>query len=74
MPGVDLGRFALLMTLTGGIAVLAPLLFGALNTLFPDHATAPSGEVFAARLWVMLVASCVTAIAVGTELGFAGWV
>jgi hypothetical protein len=41
VPGVDLGRFGLLMAVVGGITVLAPLLFGALNSLFPLRYTGP---------------------------------
>jgi hypothetical protein len=74
VPGVELGRFALLMALVGGITVLAPLLFGALNSLFPDKDTPPAGEVVAARLWVMLLPSCLTVFAVGAEMGIVGWV
>jgi hypothetical protein len=74
VPGVDLGRFALVMALAGGITVLAPLLFGALNSLFPDRDTPPAGEVVAARLWVMLLPSCLTVFAVGAEIGIVGWV
>ena len=75
VPGVDLSRFALLMVLAGGLTTLAPLLFAALNSLFParyDPAAAPPGEVSAARLWVMLLASCVTVFAMGAELGYVG--
>jgi hypothetical protein len=74
VPGVDLGRFALLITLVGALAVLAPLLFSALNTQFPDNDSAPPGEVVAARLWVMVVATSLTVFAVGAEIGFVGWV
>lgn len=34
LPGVDLGRFSLLLAVAGGITVGAPLLFGALNYRF----------------------------------------
>lgn len=34
LPGVDLGRFSLLITVAGGITVAAPLVFGALNYRF----------------------------------------
>jgi hypothetical protein len=101
IPGVDLGRFGLLMAAVGGITVVAPLLFAALNSLFPpeqgaadqagqaglagtgtstaETATAAAGstqagEVAEARLWVMVVASCLTVFAVGAELGIVGWV
>ena len=37
VPGVDLTRFGLLMALVGGLTTLAPLLFGALNSLFPER-------------------------------------
>jgi len=74
VPGVDLGRFTLLMTLLGGLAVLAPLLFSALKNQFPAKAPAPPGEVIAAKLWVMAVASCLIAFAVGAETCFVGWV
>jgi hypothetical protein len=75
VPGVDLARFGLLMALVGGLTTLAPLLFAALNALFPprcDATAAPPGEVSAASLWVMLLASCVTVFAIGAELGYAG--
>ncbi len=77
VPGVDLTRFGLLMALVGGITTLAPLLFGALNSLFPAKDAgepAPSGEVIAASLWVMLLASCLTVFAIGAEIGFVGLV
>jgi hypothetical protein len=32
LPGVDLGRFSLLIALAGGITVIAPLVFGTLNS------------------------------------------
>ena len=75
VPGVDLTRFGLLMALVGGLTTLAPLLFGAVNSLFPAKAVggpAPAGEVIAARLWVMLLASCLTVFAIGVEIGFVG--
>jgi hypothetical protein len=31
--------------------------------------TAPKGEVVAARLWVMLLAGCLTVFAIGAEVG-----
>ena len=77
VPGVDLTRFGLLMALVGGLTTLAPLLFGAVNSLFPAKNTgepAPTGEVVAARLWVMLLASCLTVFAIGAEIGFVGLV
>ena len=77
VPGVDLTRFGLLMALAGGLTTLAPLLFGAVNSLFPAKDTgepAPTGEVVAARLWVMLLASCLTVFAIGAEIGFVGLV
>jgi hypothetical protein len=77
VPGVDLSRIGLLMALAGGLTVLAPLLFGALNSLFPERKAgepAPAGEVIAARLWVMLLASCLTVFAIGAEIGFVGLV
>jgi hypothetical protein len=75
VPGVDLTRFGLLMALVGGLTTLAPLLFGAVNSLFPAKAVsgpAPAGAVVAARLWVMLLASCLTVFAIGVEIGFVG--
>jgi hypothetical protein len=77
VPGVDLSRFALLMALVAGLTTLAPLLFSALNSLFPARNVAqpaPAGEVVAASLWVMLAASCLTVVAIGAETGFVGWV
>jgi hypothetical protein len=77
VPGVDLTRFGLLMALVGGLTTLAPLLFGALNSLFPEREPAepaPTGEVIAASLWVMLLASCLTVFAIGAEIGFVGLV
>ncbi|MGH3247990.1 MAG: hypothetical protein ACRDOI_17565, partial [Trebonia sp.] len=77
VPGVDLTRFGLLMALAGGLTTLAPLLFGAVNSLFPERKAAepvPPGEVIAARLWVMLLASCLTVFAIGAEIGFVGLV
>jgi hypothetical protein len=35
-------------------------------------APAPSGEVIAASLWVMLLASGLTVFAIGAEIGFVG--
>ena len=77
VPGVDLTRFGLLMALVGGLTVIAPLLFGAVNALFPAKDVvdaAPAGEVVATRLWVMLLASCLTVFAIGAEIGFVGLV
>jgi hypothetical protein len=77
VPGVDLSKFALLMVLAGGLTTLAPLLFSALNSLFPagDEAKpAPANQAVAASLWVMLAASCLTVFAIGAEIGFTGWV
>ncbi len=77
VPGVDLSKFGLLMALAGGLTTLAPLLFSALNSLFPAKrppAPAPADEVVAASLWVMLLASCLTVVAIGAEIGFVGWV
>jgi hypothetical protein len=77
VPGVDLTRFGLLMALVGGLTTLAPLLFSALNSLFAAKQVGepvPAGEVIAARLWVMLLASCLTVFAIGAEIGFVGLV
>ncbi|HEY6494265.1 MAG TPA: hypothetical protein VIZ43_13390 [Trebonia sp.] len=77
VPGVDLTRFGLLMALVGGLATFAPLVFSALNSLFAPKGVAepvPVGEVIAARLWVMLLASCLTVFAIGAEIGFVGLV
>jgi len=77
VPGVDLSRFGLLMALAGGLTTLAPLVFAMVNWWFPSKAVpvhAPKGEVFAARLWVMLLAGCLTVAAIGAEVGFVGWV
>ena len=77
VPGVDLTRIGLLMALVGGLTTIAPLLFGALNSLFPARKPgepAPTGEVTAASLWVMLLASCLTVFAIGAEIGFVGLV
>jgi hypothetical protein len=77
VPGVDLTRFGLLMVLVGALTTFAPLLFGAINSLFPAKnvgAAAPAGDVVAARLWVMLLASCLTVFAIGAEIGFVGLV
>ena len=78
VPGVDLTRIGLLMALVGGLTTIAPLLFGALNSLFPERkrrrCQAPTGEVTAASLWVMLLASCLTVFAIGAEIGFVGLV
>jgi hypothetical protein len=77
VPGVDLTRIGLLMALVGGLTTIAPLLFGALNSLFPERKpgeAAPTGEVIAASLWVMLLASCLTVFAIGAEIGFVGLV
>ena len=40
----------------------------------PASVPAPADEVVAASLWVMLLASCITVIAVGAETGLVGWV
>jgi hypothetical protein len=77
VPGVDLTRIGLLMALVGGLTTLAPLLFGTLSSLFPERRAAepvPQGEVVAASLWVMLLASCLTVFAIGAEIGFVGLV
>jgi len=77
VPGVDLTRFGLLMALVGGLTTFAPLVFNALSSLFAPKDVdqpAPMGEVIAARLWVMLLASCLTVFAIGAEIGFVGLV
>jgi hypothetical protein len=77
VPGVDLTRIGLLMVLVGALTTFAPLVFGALNSLFPERkasAHVPPGEVIAASLWVMLLASCLTVFAIGAEIGFVGLV
>jgi hypothetical protein len=77
VPGVDLTRFGLLMALVGALTTFAPLVFSALNTLFPPRAvggSVPVGEVTAASLWVMLAASSLTVFAIGAEIGFVGLV
>jgi hypothetical protein len=77
VPGVDLTRFGLLMALVGALTTFAPLVFSALNSLFAPKGVgeqAPTGEVIAARLWVMLLASCLTVFAIGAEIGFVGLV
>jgi hypothetical protein len=77
VPGVDLTRIGLLMALVGALTTFAPLVFGALNSLFPERRageSAPQGEVVAASLWVMLLASCLTVFAIGAEIGFVGLV
>jgi hypothetical protein len=77
VPGVDLTRIGLLMALVGALTTFAPLVFGALNSLFPErkaNAHVPPGEVIAASLWVMLLASCLTVFAIGAEIGFVGLV
>jgi hypothetical protein len=77
LPGVDLTLFGQLMILVAGIATLAPLMFGALNSLFPvqkaDSAT-PTGDVITARLWGLLLASSLTVFAIGAEIGLVGLV
>jgi hypothetical protein len=39
IPGVDLGRFGLMMALAGGVIGIAPLFFGVLNSWFADRAS-----------------------------------
>lgn len=48
LPGVELGRFSLLIAVAGGITVAAPLLFGALNYHFAsvDPTTAGVAEIW----------------------------
>lgn len=48
LPGIELGRFSLLIALAGGITVAAPLLFGALNYHFAsvDPTTAGVAEIW----------------------------
>ena len=76
VPGVDLGRFGLLLALVGGLTTLAPLLFGVLSAAFKpksvEMTVVEKDEVFAARLWVMLAAACLTVFAIGAEVGFVG--
>ena len=73
VPGVDLSKFALAIALAGLPLLLAPLLFSVLNGRFPGRAPAVPGEVIAARLWVMVVASCLTVFSMGAELCYIGW-
>jgi hypothetical protein len=77
VPGVDLTRIGLLMALVGALTTFAPLVFMALSSLFPERKASPHippGEVVAASLWVMLLASCLTVFAIGAEIGFVGLV
>lgn len=48
LPGVDLGRFSLMIALAGGITVVAPLVFGTLNSWLQavDPATTGIAEVW----------------------------
>jgi hypothetical protein len=48
LPGVDLGRFSLLIAFAGGITVVAPLVFGTLNSWLQavDPATTCMAEVW----------------------------
>jgi hypothetical protein len=73
VPGVDLSKFALAIALAGMPLLLAPLLFSVLNGRFPGRAPAVAGEVIAARLWVMVLASCLTVFSIGAELCYLGW-
>ena len=47
LPGLELGRFSLLIAIAGGITIIAPLLFGALNYRFSqvDPATAGVADI-----------------------------
>jgi hypothetical protein len=49
LPGVDLGRFSLLIAMAGGITVVAPLVFGALNSWF--QAVDPT-TTWVAQVWL----------------------
>jgi hypothetical protein len=77
LPGIELGRFGLLIALAGGITAVAPLLFGVLNYLFrSDDVVAPEDkkEVVAAQMRTMLAASFLTVFGIGAEIGIVGWV
>jgi hypothetical protein len=78
LPGVDLTVFGQLMILVASIATLAPLTFGALNSLFPVQKAgatlAPAGDVITTRLWGLLLASSLTVFAIGAEIGLVGLV
>ena len=79
LPGVDLTLFGQLMILIASIATLAPLTFGALNSLFPvlkagSAAPATVGDVITTRLWGLLLASSLTVFAIGAEIGLVGLV
>lgn len=80
IPGVDLGRFGLMMALAGGLVGIAPLFFGVLNSWFvrrhsqPAAADAPKPEVVVSKMWAMLLASCLTVSGIGAELAIMGCV
>lgn len=75
LPGVEVGRFSLLLALAGGITVAAPLAFGLLNsTARRGEPPAPAGDVLVAELWTMLAASSLTVFGIGAEIGIVGWV
>jgi hypothetical protein len=83
IPGVDLGRFGLMMAVAVGVVGIAPLFFGVLNSWFirqngqsgqsePPGAAKP--EVVVSKMWAMLAASFLTVSGIGAELGIVGWV
>jgi len=49
IPGVDLGRFGLMMALAGGIIGIAPLFFGVLNSWFVPQSSRPAPAPAPAR-------------------------
>lgn len=80
LPGVEIGRFSLLLALAGGITVAAPLAFGVLNAAArrkdpAEGATPlPVGDVLVAEMRTMLAASCLTVFGIGAEIAIVGWV
>jgi hypothetical protein len=74
VPGVDLGRVGLLFAIAGVVALLAPLVFAALNSRFGSTQRASGRGQIATRRWILVAASSLTAFGAGAEIGLIGWV
>jgi hypothetical protein len=72
LPGVEPGRFSLLIVAAGAITATAPLLFGALNDTSRRAVLPRRREVIASRVWPLLAASLLTLFGTGAELGILG--
>lgn len=73
---MPLYRFAILNAMSGGLIVVAPIVFGIANyrqgTTKERQTGLPKDQAMVAPAWGVLLAALITAFGVGTELAFLG--